>query len=335
MNYVYKIISVTLSFLLWFYVNVGVAKSDTNTLNCYFDRFHSNERYYNIKTVKKFITKNQKYYLSPGKVVRYNSSLFNVETKFVNTNDKIKWQYSKIIKTPSSLIPVTNGYIQFLPEQKIEIDHVFYKKTKRINVSINIPEQINVKVRNIGEAWGKCEYLITQEAKKEVEEKARKLADTEAKSAFSLTNCYEKDISYPKEMFGQFSDKQKKSIKKIDDFFKFGKDTLPEKPYRMLYGLAYLEILVNELCTDVTNYSGIEARKKIEKVLIDLRDTLGLPTKMKRTKIVNIYWSTGKLLELAKVKKLNIKDSKLELIKKLREAKSELKRELKIGLDEK
>ena len=83
----------------------------------------------------------------------------------------------------------------------------------------------------------------------------------------SYSNCYERDISYPKDMYGQFSDKQKTSIRKIDRFFKHGKDTLPEKPNRMLYGLAYLEILVNELCSDETNYSGIEARKKIEKVL--------------------------------------------------------------------
>ena len=103
----------------------------------------------------------------------------------------------------------------------------------------------------------------------------------------------------------------------------------------MLYGLAYLEILVNELCTDVSSYSGIKARKKIEEVLIGLRETLGLPIEMKRTKIVNIYWSTGKLLELANVKKLNIKDYQKTLIKKLREAKSNLKTELKEALDEK
>ena len=136
-------------------------------------------------------------------------------------------------------------------------------------------------------------------------------------------------------MFGQFSGKQKTSIKKINRFFKHGKDILPEKPYRMLYGLAYLEILVNELCTDVSSYSGIKARKKIEDVLIGLRETLGLPIEMKRTKIVNIYWSTGKLLELANVKKLNIKDYQKQLIKKLREAKSNLKTELKEALDEK
>ena len=56
---------------------------------------------------------------------------------------------------------------------------------------------------------------------------------------------------------------------------------------------------------------------------------------MKRTKIINIYWSTGKLLELADVKKLNIKDYQKTLIKKLREAKSNLKTELKEALDEK
>ena len=151
----------------------------------------------------------------------------------------------------------------------------------------------------------------------------------------SYSNCYERGISYPKEMYGQFSDKQSTSIKKIDRFFKHGKDTLPEKPYRMLYGLAYLEILVNELCSDVTNYSGIKARKKIEKILTELRETLGLPANIKRTKIINIYWSTGKLLELANVKKIEIDKSELEIIKKLREVKSELKRELKLGLDEK
>jgi len=103
----------------------------------------------------------------------------------------------------------------------------------------------------------------------------------------------------------------------------------------MLYGLAYLEILVNELCTDVSSYSGIKARKKIEEVLIGLRETLGLPIEMKRTKIVNIYWSTGKLLELAKVEKLDIEDSKLEIIKMIREVKAELKKELKTIIDEK
>ena len=103
----------------------------------------------------------------------------------------------------------------------------------------------------------------------------------------------------------------------------------------MLYGLAYLEILVNELCVDTTNYSSINARNKIEKIIIDLRVSLGLPKEMKRTKIINIYWSTGKLLELANVKKLNIKDYQKTLIKKLREAKSNLKTELKEALDEK
>ena len=69
--------------------------------------------------------------------------------------------------------------------------------------------------------------------------------------------------------------------------------------------------------------------------MIGLRETLGLPIEMKRTKIVNIYWSTGKLLELAKVKKLDIEDSKLESIKMIREVKAELKKELKAVIDEK
>ena len=56
-------------------------------------------------------------------------------------------------------------------------------------------------------------------------------------------------------------------------------------------GLAYLEILVNELCSDVTNYKGIKAgEKKIEKILTELRELLVYPANIKRTKIINIYW---------------------------------------------
>ena len=76
-------------------------------------------------------------------------------------------------------------------------------------------------------------------------------------------------------------------------------------------------------------------KDKMIKILTELRETLGLPSNIKRTKIINIYWSTGKLLELANVKKIEIDKSELEIIKKLREIKSELKRELKLGLDEK
>ena len=145
--------------------------------------------------------------------------------------------------------------------------------------------------------------------------------------------CYERDISYPKGMFGQFNDKKKTSLMKIDQFFKFGKETLPEQPHRMLYGLAYLEILVNELCFDRHNIASEQAKEKINEIALDLRESLGMPTEMKRGKIVNIYWSTGRLLELAEVTKFEVDESRMENIGKLREAKSTLKLALKRGLN--
>ena len=153
-------------------------------------------------------------------------------------------------------------------------------------------------------------------------------------SAAAADWCYEKDISYPKGMFGQFNDKKKTSLKKIDQFFKFGKETLPEQPHRMLYGLAYLEILVNELCFDRHNEDSNQAKNKINEIALDLRESLGMPVEMKRGKVINIYWSTGRLLELAEVKKFKIDEKRMENITKLREAKSSLKLALKRGLNE-
>ena len=56
--------------------------------------------------------------------------------------------------------------------------------------------------------------------------------------------CYERDLEYPKGMFGQFNEKRKPP-QKVNETFKFGKDKLPERPAKMLQGLAYLEVLIN------------------------------------------------------------------------------------------
>ena len=52
--------------------------------------------------------------------------------------------------------------------------------------------------------------------------------------------CYERDLEYPKGMFGQFNEKKKTASKKVNESFKFGKDKLPERPAKMLQGLAIL-----------------------------------------------------------------------------------------------
>lgn len=97
----------------------------------------------------------------------------------------------------------------------------------------------------------------------------------------------------------------------------------------MLQGLAYLEVLVNEMCF-IRHDAAVEmSRKKIEKIVLELRESLGLPVTFSRQKMINIYWSTGKLLELADVEKNEISAQQKQNITVLREAKAALKTALK------
>ena len=141
--------------------------------------------------------------------------------------------------------------------------------------------------------------------------------------------CHERNFKYPNGMFGQFEGKMKGSSKQVSRIFKFGKDKLPERPGQMLQGLAYLEVLVNEMCKERTNWDIIRSREKIEKITNDLRLSLGLPLEYSRQRIVNIYWSTGELLKLATVEKLPIDEKRKNNIHTLREAKAALKTALR------
>ena len=141
--------------------------------------------------------------------------------------------------------------------------------------------------------------------------------------------CYEKDIIYPNGMFGQWSNKRQKSSHEISRIFQFGKDTLSQRPSDMLYGLAYLEILVNELCMDRHNPEAVKSQRKIQGIVDDLRRSLGLSKSISRQKIVNIYWSTGRLLSLANVQKLEVDENQKERIMVIKEAKAALKAALK------
>ena len=145
--------------------------------------------------------------------------------------------------------------------------------------------------------------------------------------------CYESNIKYPNGMFGQFEGKMTGSSKQVSRIFKFGKEKLPERPDHMLHGLAYLEVLVNEMCKERTDWKVIHSRQKIEKVTNELRVSLGLPKDFTRQKILNIYWSTGELLKLAAVEKLEISESEKMNIRVLREAKAALKTALRKALD--
>ena len=141
--------------------------------------------------------------------------------------------------------------------------------------------------------------------------------------------CYEKGIIYPNGMFGKWGDKRQKSSHEISRIFQFGKDTLSQRPSDMLYGLAYLEVMVNELCMDRNNPEATKSRKKIQGIVDDLRQSLGLSLNMSRQKMVNIYWSTGRLLSLANVQKLEVDENQKEKIIVIKEAKAALKAALK------
>ena len=157
---------------------------------------------------------------------------------------------------------------------------------------------------------------------------------TFALNVISSQNCYQK-ISYPAKMFSQFQSKTSKSIRKIQSIFVFGKNRIQEKPSDMLFGLAYLELIINQLCEQMHDSQAIMNRIKIEKIVIDLRKSLGIPLDMQRSKVINIYWSTGKLLALAKVEKLYVDLQRQKNIELIRKAKSELRSSIKSYIDEK
>ena len=146
--------------------------------------------------------------------------------------------------------------------------------------------------------------------------------------------CYEQNIKYPNGMFGQYEGKMKGASKQVTRIFKFGKEKLPERPGRMLHGLAYLEVLVNEMCKERTDWNIINSREKIEKVTNELRGSLGLPKEFTRQKIINIYWSTGELLKLANIEKLDVSENEKINMQILREAKAFLKTALKKARDD-
>lgn len=148
-------------------------------------------------------------------------------------------------------------------------------------------------------------------------------------SAISSDWCYEKNTIPPNGMFGRFNDKQRTASKKINKIFKFNKEKLPERPASMLQGLAYLEILVNEMCFTRNNPTLDESRKKIEKIANNIRESLGMPLDFSRKQMIDIYWSTNKLLQSAKIKKTKISQEKKEIINLLRKTKASLKLALK------
>ena len=75
-------------------------------------------------------------------------------------------------------------------------------------------------------------------------------------------------------------------------------------------------------------------RIKIQKIVLNLRESLGIPMDMDRSKVINIYWSTGKLLALAKIEKISVNAERQKNIELIRKAKSQLKTSITSYIDE-
>jgi len=107
------------------------------------------------------------------------------------------------------------------------------------------------------------------------------------------TGCYEKNLSYPHEMFGQFANRKHVAALEIYRVFRFKKNNMPQKPADILRGFAYLEVFLNELCYQRQNHKAQMSREKMIDIILDTRLLLGLGRKTPRQKVINFYWGTG------------------------------------------
>jgi len=160
------------------------------------------------------------------------------------------------------------------------------------------------------------------------------LSSAQAGDRTEKGSCPEAGINYPPGMFKQYDSRSQTSSAEIQRIFKDGKDTLTAEPAKMLFGLAHLEIMLNELCRENGNSRLAHSRKNISTIVFDLRQSLGLSHDMSRSKVVNLYWSTGKLLQLADIEVREVDAGRAATVKKIREAKAALKTALKKARDE-
>jgi hypothetical protein len=69
-------------------------------------------------------------------------------------------------------------------------------------------------------------------------------------------------------------------------------------PPEMLRGLAYLEFVLNDILEDLD--TTIATKTSVKKIVLNLRDALGMPIYAPPGQIINMYWSTAKFMEINK-----------------------------------
>ena len=105
--------------------------------------------------------------------------------------------------------------------------------------------------------------------------------------------CYEKNIIYPNDMFGQFANRKHVSLLEIERVFKFKNKNMPQKPIDILLGFAYLEVFLNELCRQKQHHVAKMSREKMIDMILDTRPILGIRKDTSRQKVINFYWGSS------------------------------------------
>ena len=97
-------------------------------------------------------------------------------------------------------------------------------------------------------------------------------------------------------------------------------DKTKSNPPAMLRGLAYLEYLLNDILQDLATV--VSTKKSIKKIVLNLRDALGMPLYAPPRKIIKMYWSTAKFMKINKFTKLELAESVVTTQENLSEVKS-------------
>ena len=128
------------------------------------------------------------------------------------------------------------------------------------------------------------------------------------------------DNELPSDMFDPLSIKQSHAQTLVKWHLTENIEKTKANPPDMLRGIAYLEYLLNSILDD---YSiDIDTKKSVQKVVMTVRDTLGIPIRLTPSKSINILWSTAKFLEISNYEKIDLSENELKSQENISELKS-------------
>ncbi len=128
------------------------------------------------------------------------------------------------------------------------------------------------------------------------------------------------DNQLPSDMFDPLSIKQSHAQTLVKWHLTENIEKTKSNPPDMLRGIAYLEYLLNSIMDD---YSiNIDTKKSVQKVVMTVRDTLGIPIRLAPSSSINILWSTAKFLEISNYKKIDLNEKEQNSQENISELKS-------------